>query len=121
MRRWALIHRKIILILADGLGDRPSRTLGGQTPLQAALTPNLDALSRSSSLGLLYPVAPGVTPGSDTAHLSIFGYDPYIYYKGRGPFEALGAGIDLLPGDVAFRGNFATVDERMVVVDRKGW
>jgi 2,3-bisphosphoglycerate-independent phosphoglycerate mutase len=119
VRRWALIQRKIILILADGLGDRPSRTLGGQTPLQSALTPNLDALAKSSSLGLLYPVAPGVTPGSDTAHLSIFGYDPYTYYKGRGPFEALGAGIDLLPGDVAFRGNFATVDERMVVVDRR--
>ncbi|MEM0271730.1 MAG: 2,3-bisphosphoglycerate-independent phosphoglycerate mutase [Thermoprotei archaeon] len=112
-------QRKIILVLADGLGDRPSRRLGGLTPLQAASTPNLDTLAKSSSLGLLYPVAPGVTPGSDTAHLAIFGYDPYTYYKGRGPFEALGAGIDLLPGDVAFRGNFATVDKMMVVVDRR--
>lgn len=112
-------QRKIVLVLADGLGDRPSPKLGGKTPLQAASTPNLDRLASSSMLGLLYPVAPGVTPGSDTAHLSIFGYDPYVYYKGRGPFEALGAGIDLLPGDVAFRGNFATVDQRMFVVDRR--
>lgn len=107
------------MVLADGLGDRPSPKLAGKTPLQAASTPNLDRLALRSMLGLLYPVAPGVTPGSDTAHLSIFGYDPYVYYKGRGPFEALGAGIDLLPGDVAFRGNFATVDEGMVVVDRR--
>jgi 2,3-bisphosphoglycerate-independent phosphoglycerate mutase len=107
------------LILADGLGDRPSGKLGGYTPLQVASTPNLDRLASASSLGLMYPVAPGVTPGSDTAHLSIFGYDPYTYYKGRGPFEALGAGIELSPMDVAFRGNFATVNDEMVVVDRR--
>jgi len=113
------LKRKIVLVLADGLGDRPSTRLAGKTPLQVASTPNLDKLASSSELGLLYPVGPGVAPGSDTAHLAIFGYDPYVYYKGRGPFEALGSGIDLLPGDVAFRGNFATVDDKMVVLDRR--
>jgi 2,3-bisphosphoglycerate-independent phosphoglycerate mutase len=111
--------RKIVLVLADGLGDRLSRRLERRTPLQAASTPSLDELTHTSSLGLLYPIAPGIAPGSDTSHLAIFGFDPYIYYKGRGPFEALGAGLELKPGDVAFRGNFAHVDHNLVVVDRR--
>ncbi|MCL5788591.1 MAG: 2,3-bisphosphoglycerate-independent phosphoglycerate mutase [Candidatus Marsarchaeota archaeon] len=105
--------------MSDGLGDRPSARLDRRTPLQAASTPNLDEIARESMIGSLYPVAPGVTPGSDTAHLSLFGLDPYVYYKGRGPFEAVGAGLDLSEGDVAFRGNFATVDDNVKVVDRR--
>ncbi|PSN86330.1 phosphoglycerate mutase [Candidatus Marsarchaeota G1 archaeon BE_D] len=114
-----MLERKIILVLADGLGDRPTKKLDRKTPLEVALTPNFDELAQNSALGLLYPIAPGVTPGSDTSHLSIFGYDPYVYYKGRGPFEALGVGIELAPNDVAFRGNFATLNESGIVVDRR--
>ena len=112
-------HRKILLVLADGIGDRPSRRLDGMTPLQAAQTPNIDEVMHSATCGLLYPIAPGVTPGSDTSHLSLFGYNPYEFYRGRGPFEAVGAGIDVRPGDVAFRGNFATVDSDLTVTDRR--
>ncbi len=109
--------RRALMILFDGGGDRPVK--GGPTPLHAAHKPSLDALAASGSCGLLDPIAPGVRPGSDTAHLSIFGYDPYRYYTGRGAFEALGAGVELRPGDVAFRTNLATVDEGNVVVDRR--
>ncbi len=109
--------RRVIMLLLDGGGDRPSG--GGPTPLYAAHKPNLDRLAAAGSCGILDPIAPGIRPGSDTAHLSIFGYDPYRYYTGRGAFEALGAGIELRPGDVAFRTNLATVDENNVVVDRR--
>jgi 2,3-bisphosphoglycerate-independent phosphoglycerate mutase len=108
---------KAILLVCDGLGDRPS--IDGTTPLQAAYTPNLDALSASGINGLMDIIAPGIVPGSDTAHLALFGYDPYQYYPGRGVFEALGADMALHKGDVAFRANFATVDENMRVIDRR--
>lgn len=108
---------KAILLVCDGLGDRPS--IGGKTPLQAAYTPNLDELSESGINGLMDVISPGIVPGSDTAHLSLFGYDPYKYYPGRGVFEALGANMELHDGDVAFRANFSTVDEQMRVIDRR--
>jgi len=82
----------------------------------------LDELARKGALGLMDPIAPGVRPGSDTSHLSIFGYDPYRVYTGRGAFEALGIGMDVRSGDVCFRANFATVEERngeLIVVDRR--
>ncbi len=110
---------KILLIIADGLGDRPTRELNGRTPLEAADKPNLRELIRSSVGGLMDPIAPGVRAGSDTSHLAIFGLDPFKYYKGRGAFEAIGAGAVLEPGDVAFRGNFATVKEDLTVIDRR--
>jgi 2,3-bisphosphoglycerate-independent phosphoglycerate mutase len=109
--------RQAILLVCDGLGDRPS--VEGKTPLQAARTPNLDALSDAGINGLMDVIAPGIVPGSDTAHLALFGYDPYRYYPGRGVFEALGADMELSRGDVAFRANFATVDEQMRVIDRR--
>ncbi|MEM0483048.1 MAG: hypothetical protein QXM16_09240, partial [Nitrososphaerota archaeon] len=93
---------KILIVLLDGVGDRPSRTLNGLTPLQAARIPFLNGLARDGVNGTMDPVSPGIPVGSDTGHLSILGYDPYRYYPGRGPFEALGAGIKLKPGDVAF-------------------
>jgi 2,3-bisphosphoglycerate-independent phosphoglycerate mutase len=108
---------KAILLVCDGLGDRPS--VDGKTPLQAAYTPNLDELSEAGINGLMDIISPGIVPGSDTAHLSLFGYDPYTYYPGRGVFEALGADMELRKGEIAFRANFATVDENMRVIDRR--
>ena len=108
---------KAILLVCDGLGDRPS--VNGMTPLQAANTPHLDALCTSGISGLLDVISPGIVPGSDTAHLALFGYDPYKQYPGRGVFEALGADMALHAGDVAFRANFATVDAEMRVLDRR--
>jgi len=109
--------RHAILLVCDGLGDRPS--VGGKTPLQAAHIPHLDALSDAGINGLMDVIAPGIVPGSDTAHLALFGYDPYRHYPGRGVFEALGADMELCAGDVAFRANFATVDEQLRVIDRR--
>lgn len=110
---------KGILIIADGLGGRPTDTPTGKTCLQAARTPHLDELARRGALGLLDPLAPGVRPGSDTAHLSIFGYDPFKDYPGRGVFEVVGVGLDVQEGDICFRTNFATVDEDFIVKDRR--
>ncbi|MBM3308769.1 MAG: 2,3-bisphosphoglycerate-independent phosphoglycerate mutase [Candidatus Altiarchaeales archaeon] len=110
---------KTILVICDGLGDRPIKELGNKTPLEAAKTPNLDKLAREGICGVMHTLGFGLRPGSDTAHLSIFGYDPKEYYHGRGPFEAAGIGIDLRPGDIAFRGNMGTVDENLVVKDRR--
>jgi 2,3-bisphosphoglycerate-independent phosphoglycerate mutase len=111
--------KKIILVICDGLGDRPSANLNGKTPLQAARKPNIDRLASASMLGLIYTISPGVTPGSDTSHLSLLGYDPKRYYTGRGPLEAIGAGLKLREGDIAFRCNFATVDHDGIVIDRR--
>jgi 2,3-bisphosphoglycerate-independent phosphoglycerate mutase len=110
---------KAILIVCDGLGDRPIKELGNKTPLEAAKTPNLDKLAKEGICGLMHTLGVGARPGSDTSHLAIFGYDPEKYYHGRGPFEAAGIGMDLKPGDVALRGNMGTVDENLVVVDRR--
>ncbi|MFQ5910787.1 MAG: 2,3-bisphosphoglycerate-independent phosphoglycerate mutase [Thermoplasmata archaeon] len=111
--------RKILLIICDGLGDRPVDSLGGKTPLQVANKRNFDWFAENGICGLMDPIAPGVRPGSDTSHLAIFGYDPQTCYTGRGPFEAAGVGLRLEPGDVAFRCNFATVDDDMTVIDRR--
>lgn len=110
---------KILLIILDGVGDRPSPTIGGRTPLQAARTPVISRLASEGVTGIMDPVSPGIPVGSDTGHLALLGYDPHIYYTGRGPLEALGVGLDLVPGDVAFRCNFATVDEGWGVIDRR--
>jgi 2,3-bisphosphoglycerate-independent phosphoglycerate mutase len=111
--------RKAVFIVMDGLGDRPVPALKGKTPLQAAKTPVMDRLAKEGQTGLMNVIGPGITPGSDTAHLALFGHDPHTTYPGRGPLEASGAGLDTKPGDVAFRSNFATVDEKMVVIDRR--
>jgi 2,3-bisphosphoglycerate-independent phosphoglycerate mutase len=110
---------RTILIIGDGMADRPLPALGGQTPLQVAATPALDALARRGICGIVDPIAPGIPGGSDTAHLALLGYDPYTAYDGRGAYEALGAGLEVRPGDVAFRGNLATVDDAFVVRDRR--
>jgi len=106
----------IVLLLIDGIGDVSVPSLRGRTPLQAATTPWLDALAAAGLNGLLDPVAPGVACGSDTAHLSLLGYDPRLASRGRGAFEALGAGLDLQAGDVAFKCNFAVLQPETGVV-----
>ncbi|MBE7075246.1 MAG: 2,3-bisphosphoglycerate-independent phosphoglycerate mutase [Clostridiales bacterium] len=111
--------KKVLLIVMDGLGDRPVEVLGGKTPLEAANTPNFDALVKKSQCGLMYTLGRGKRPGSDTAHLSILGYPIQEYYNGRGPIEAAGVGIKLKAGDVAFRGNFGTVDSSWNCIDRR--
>ncbi|MFN3650340.1 MAG: 2,3-bisphosphoglycerate-independent phosphoglycerate mutase [Armatimonadota bacterium] len=108
-----------LLLIADGLGDRAVPELGYKTPLEAAETPTLDRLAAEGESGLMDPIGPGIRGGSDTGHLAILGYDPYKYYPGRGPFEALGIGLDVKRGDLAFRCNFSTVDESLVVTDRR--
>lgn len=110
---------KALMLIFDGLPDRPVRKLGMKTPLQVARTPGLDNVAKKGACGSIHVIAPGIVPGSDTAHLSLFGYDPMKLYAGRGPFEAAGVGIDCLPGDVAFRCNFATTDEKLRVIDRR--
>ncbi|RLF60509.1 MAG: 2,3-bisphosphoglycerate-independent phosphoglycerate mutase [Thermoplasmata archaeon] len=110
---------KAILLVLDGVADRPVRELDYRTPLEVAHTPNLDEFARLGINGILDPIAPGIRAGSDTSHLSILGYDPYEVYTGRGPFEAAGVGIELKEGDIALRANFATVDEKGIIRDRR--
>lgn len=112
-------EKKMLMIVCDGLSDRPVREYDRKTPLQTARTPAMDAVARHGVTGVMDVIAPGVVPGSDTAHLALFGYDPYKAYSGRGPIEAAGAGLEVRKGDVAFRCNFATVDDSMKVTDRR--
>lgn len=111
--------KKIVLIVLDGLGDRPNKILHGRTALQAAYRPNLNHLASLGINGVMHPIKPGIRSGSDTSHLSLLGYDPEEVYTGRGPFEALGLGLEVLPGDIAFRANFGTVDSGGIVMDRR--
>jgi 2,3-bisphosphoglycerate-independent phosphoglycerate mutase len=109
---------KIVLLVMDGVGGVPMEP-GGPTELEAAHTPNLDALAARSMCGLSDPVSPGITPGSGPGHLALFGYDPLQYEIGRGVLEALGIGFHLQPTDVAARGNFCTVDANGLITDRR--
>src|SRR5512140_3382580 len=111
--------RKLVLLVLDGVGDVATREQGYMTPLEAARTPNLDALSKDSAQGRMIPVAPGSTPGSGPGHLALFGYDPLEYQVGRGVIEALGLGLTLQPGDIAARANFCTLDAKGIVTDRR--
>lgn len=109
---------KILLVVLDGVGGLPKQ-FGSQTELATAHTPNLDALAKQSTLGLLTPVYPGLAPGSGPGHLSLFGYDPFKYLVGRGALSAIGIGADFKDGDVGVRGNFATLDAAGLVQDRR--
>ncbi len=101
---------KAIIIIGDGLADRPVPELDGRTPLEAADTPNMDRVAAEGECGQMDPIGPGVRAGSDTSHLALLGYDPFQVYTGRGPFEALGIGMDVQRGDICFRCNFSTVE-----------
>lgn len=103
--------KKILYVVLDGLGDLPLKELNNKTPLEAALTPNLDLLAQKGRTGLVYPVARGIAPESDIAVISLLGYDAHKYYTGRGPLESFAEGLTVNDGDVAFRVNFATAQQ----------
>ncbi len=114
--------KKIVYVILDGLGDDPLDALGGETPLEAAATPNLDRLARDGRNGYVTTVGEGIAPESDIAVFSILGYDPHEHHTGRGPLESIGAGIEMSDGDLAYRVNFATVEEEdggWRIVDRR--
>ncbi|MEH7390979.1 2,3-bisphosphoglycerate-independent phosphoglycerate mutase [Bacillus sp. JJ1474] len=113
-----MLKRKVIMAIADGAGDRPHSLLGDKTPLEYARTPNLDRLAAEGITGMMDLISSGIPVGTDMGHLILFGYQPEDY-PGRGPIEALGIGMDVMPCDVVFRCNFATVDEEGTVVDRR--
>lgn len=105
---------KYVIVLGDGMADEPIEKLGGKTPLAAAETPNLDVLSKKSEIGMVHTIPDGMKPGSDTANLSVLGYDPKIYYSGRSPLEALSIGVPMKDTDVALRCNIVTISEENV-------
>ncbi|MDE7432372.1 MAG: cofactor-independent phosphoglycerate mutase [Lachnospiraceae bacterium] len=102
---------KYVIVLGDGMADRPIKELDGKTPLAYAETPTLDRLSKVSEIGLVHTIPEGMKPGSDTANLSVLGYDPKKYYTGRSPLEALSIGVDMKDTDVAIRCNIVTVSD----------
>lgn len=102
---------KYVVILGDGMADEPIESLGGRTILEAANTPYMDELSKVSEIGMVHTVPDGMAPGSDTANLSVLGYDPMIYYSGRSPLEALSIGVPMKETDIALRCNIVTVSE----------
>lgn len=102
---------KYVIVLCDGMADEPIGALDGKTPLGAAKTPELDYLARASELGMVRTVPAGMSPGSDTANLSVIGYNPREYYTGRSPLEALSIGVAMNPTDVSLRCNLVTLSE----------
>lgn len=100
---------KYIVVLGDGMADEPIEKLGGKTPLEYADTATMDAMSKQSEIGMIHTIPEGMSPGSDTANLSVLGYDPKKYYTGRSPLEALSIGVDMKDTDVALRCNLVTV------------
>lgn len=110
---------KYVIVLGDGMADEPIEQLGGKTPLAYADTPNLDALSKKSEIGMVHTIPDGMKPGSDTANLSVIGYDPRKYYSGRSPLEALSIGIPMKDTDIALRCNIVTLSEEDVPFEQK--
>mgnify|MGYP005765447573 FL=1 len=102
---------KYVVVLGDGMADEPIARLNGRTPLAYANTPALDALSQKSEIGMVSTIPEGMKPGSDTANLSVMGYDPKKYYSGRSPLEALSIGVPMKDTDIALRCNIVTLSE----------
>lgn len=111
--------RKLLYVVLDGLGDDPHPDLDGRTPLEAAPTPHLDSLAQRGSSGIVTTVGEGIAPESDIAVFAILSYDPHTQHVGRGPLEAMGADIEMRRGDLAWRANFATLDDDGTIIDRR--
>ena len=102
---------KYIIVLGDGMADEIIPSLDNKTPLEFANTPMMDALSKKGEIGMVHTIPEGMAPGSDTANLSVMGYDPLVYYSGRSPLEALSIGVPMKEDDIAFRCNVVTISE----------
>jgi 2,3-bisphosphoglycerate-independent phosphoglycerate mutase len=111
---------KYIMLVPDGMADLPMAELDGQTPMQAAKTPNFDALAERSLVGSVLTVPPGMYPGSDVANMDLLGYDPRKYYTGRGPIEALAMGVPMDTGDVAYRCSLVSSDGTVLIDNSAG-
>ncbi len=110
---------KYLVVLGDGMADRPISELGDKTPLEYAKTPTMDRYSKMSEIGMVHTIPDGMNPGSDTANLSVLGYNPRQYYTGRSPLEALSIGVDMKTTDVALRCNIVTVSDDDVPYEEK--
>lgn len=110
---------KYVIVLGDGMADEPIDSLNGKTPLAYAKTPAMDALSKQGEIGLVHTIPAGMKPGSDTANLSVLGYDPKIYYSGRSPLEALSIGVLMKDTDIALRCNIVTISDDDVPFEEK--
>ena len=110
---------KYVVVLGDGMADEPIRELGGKTPLEYAKTETMDALSKKAEIGMVHMIPEGMKPGSDTANLSVLGYDPKKYYSGRSPLEALSIGVPMKDTDIALRCNFVTLSEEDVPFEER--
>lgn len=110
---------KYVIVLGDGMADYPIEEIGNETVIEHANTPTLDAMAKESEVGLVLTVPEGMSPGSDTANLSVIGYDPKKYYSGRSPLEALSIGVDMKATDIAFRCNIVTVSEEEAAYESK--
>lgn len=110
---------KYVIVLGDGMADYPIEEIGNETVIEHANTPTLDAMAKESEVGLVLTVPEGMSPGSDTANLSVTGYDPKKYYSGRSPLEALSIGVDMKATDIAFRCNIVTVSEEETAYESK--
>ncbi|WP_125136308.1 cofactor-independent phosphoglycerate mutase [Petrocella atlantisensis] len=109
---------KHVVILGDGMADRPIERLGNKTPLQVAKKPNIDALAMQGEVALVDTIPKGMAPGSDTANLSVMGYNPEVYYTGRSPLEAVSMGINMEDDDICFRCNLVTLSEQESYEDK---
>ena len=110
---------KYVIVLGDGMADEPIASLSGKTPLEFANTPQMDELSKKSEIGMVHTIPEGMKPGSDTANLSVLGYDPKIYYSGRSPLEALSIGVPMKDEDIAIRCNIVTISDDAVPFEEK--
>lgn len=110
---------KYVVVLGDGMADEPIESLGGKTPLEYADTPLMDELASKGEIGMVHTIPEGMSPGSDTANLSVLGYDPKIYYSGRSPLEALSIGAPMKDTDVVYRCNIVTISDEEEVFEEK--
>ena len=114
-----MTNKKYLVVLGDGMADEPIELLDGKTPLAYAHTPAMDALSKMSEIGMVHTIPEGMKPGSDTANLSVLGYDPKRYYSGRSPLEALSIGVPMKDTDIALRCNIVTISEEDIPFEER--